>query len=72
MFSYSLGIQCRCMYGGLHCTYPAAAKCFFLVVCIPYLLLGTPLPNEKVDNSKVLQSLPVADVLQFGIIDTEI
>ena len=37
-----------------------------------YLFLRSVHLDEEVDDAKVLQGLPVADVLQLGILDTEI
>ena len=39
---------------------------------LSHLFLGAPLLDEEVDDAKVLQSLPVADVLEFGILDAEV
>ena len=37
-----------------------------------HLFLGPPLLNEEVNDAKVLQGLPVADVLQLCILNTQV
>ena len=39
---------------------------------MPHLFLGAPLFDEEVNDAKVLEGLPVADVLELGVLDTEV
>ena len=55
--------SCRCM---------GVENITSLLLAISYLFLGSAQFHKEVHDAKVLQSLPVADVLQLGILDTEI